>query len=79
MSKKKLYSAYIDPEVWAKLNEVARYRTLFHGEVNGNGQPIGAGTVLNELLCKYIGVYDDELEKYHRAMAIIHTGGWHRP
>lgn len=72
---KKMYSAYIDADALSVLEELARYRGMFLGMKNNRGQAVGAGTLINEAVVKYVEMYTDEVNQYRKAIQALKSQG----
>jgi len=72
---KELHSAYINADAYSVLEELARYRSMFLGSKNTRGQPIGAGTLINEAVIMYAEAHTDELNRYRNAIQTLKAQG----
>lgn len=61
---KTLRSFYCDDIVYEKLQKLARYRAVNSGDTNGQGQGIGAGTLINEAAAQYVKQHEEELRQW---------------
>ena len=72
---KRLYSAYINADAFSVLEELARYRSMFLGEKNSRGQPIGASTLIDEAVVKYVEAHTDEVNQYRKTIEVLKSQG----
>ena len=72
---KKLYSAYINADAISVLEELARYRGMFLGMKNSRGQAVGAGTLINEAVIKYVEMHTDEVNQYRKMIQALKAQG----
>ena len=55
--------------------KVLRYRSMFLGEKNSHGQPIGASTLIDEAVVKYVEAHTDDVSQYRKAIEALKSQG----
>jgi hypothetical protein len=48
---------------------------MFLGEKNSRGQPIGASTLIDEAVVKYVEAHTDEVNQYRKAIEALKSQG----